>query len=173
MAELALTGKRGAGKVMVCDDADLAQLAAHRWHLSHSGYPRTYLRRADGKSTTIEAHLLLTDEQGGRYRDHINGDPLDNRRANLRPCTQQENSFNRRRHKNNRSGFKGVSPYKGSKHKWRAVIHRDGRQVYLGVFPHPVLAAIAYNAAATVLHGPFALVNPIPALHFEVAHAAD
>ncbi|MFC4636961.1 HNH endonuclease [Deinococcus hohokamensis] len=174
MAQIPLHGKRGKGKVALCDDADLPLLSGHRWHLCHHGYARTNLRRADGRSSTIEMHLLLRDKDGGTFKDHKNGDKLDNRRQNLRPCTQAENSRNRRMHRNNKSGFKGVSRHKKG---WRAVIHLPGRQVYLGVYPHPLLAALAYNAAAVALFGAFARVNELPGLNAlltgEVAHAAD
>ena len=40
--------------------------------------------------------------------DHINRNPLDNRRSNLRICTQQDNAKNKSKYKNNNSGFKGV-----------------------------------------------------------------
>lgn len=41
--------------------------------------------------------------------DHINQNPLDNRKANLRIVTNSKNLFNRGKNTNNTSGFKGVS----------------------------------------------------------------
>ncbi|MDL2342597.1 HNH endonuclease [Deinococcus sp. MIMF12] len=151
----------------LCDDADLALLSQHRWHLSRRGYPRTYWRKEGVRSATLEMHLLLRDEKGGGYKDHINGDPLDNRRANLRACTAQENAWNRRAHRNSKTGVKGVSPHKG---KFRATIHKSGAQIYLGTFTTVELAAAAYNGAAVALYGAFARLNPLP---LEVAHASD
>ncbi|GGI75019.1 HNH endonuclease [Deinococcus wulumuqiensis] len=170
MAELPLHGKRGEGKVALCDDADVAFLSQYRWHLSKNGYPRTRIPEAGTAGRVRDMHQLLTDERGQRYRDHVSGDKLDNRRSNLRACTQQENSFNRARHKNNRSGYKGVTRWKG---QWRATITKDGAQLYLGLFPHPVLAAIAYNAAALALFGPFARVNVLPLVSVAEEVAAD
>ncbi|KQR41259.1 hypothetical protein ASF71_01075 [Deinococcus sp. Leaf326] len=115
-------------------------------------------------------HRLLTDERGGHYKDHISGDRLDNRRANLRACTQAENSRNRKMHSNNKTGFKGVSPWRG---QYRAAIHLDGEQRFLGTFPHPALAAIAYNAAARALFGPFAQLNVIPPLDVRILEEAQ
>lgn len=169
MAELPLNGKRGEGRVVLIDDADLPQVSQHRWHLGKDGYPRTSV---GGRSTTL--HRLLSRPGEDMLKDHISGDKLDNRRSNLRACTQQENSFNRRRHRNNSSGYKGVTRWKG---KWRAVIHLDGKQRFLGLFTHPLLAAVVYNGAARALYGEFAQLNDVSGLddliREGVAHAGD
>lgn len=87
--------------------------------------------------------------------DHINGDPSDDRIANLRECSRRENICNRRKPKHNQSGFKGVCRVGDSKN-WRAHIRVDGRQIHLGTFPDPESAHAAYRAAAEEFHGKFA-----------------
>jgi len=159
MAEIQLHGKRGTGKVALVDDQDAELLNAHSWHVSRDGYTRTQLRDTPGRRPVIAMHHLLFDEQGQGYRDHINGDPLDNRRANLRPCTKAENNRNRGSHKTSKTGIKGVSPWRG---RFRVVIHDGKKQIYLGSFPTADLAAAAYNGAAIVLYGAFARLNVIP-----------
>ncbi|MFC6660052.1 HNH endonuclease [Deinococcus multiflagellatus] len=144
----------------------MAQVSQHRWHLGKDGYARTHVR---GQVVTL--HRFLAGEGREQYKDHKNGDKLDNRRRNLRACSQRENSYNRRRHRNNRSGYKGVTRWKG---QWRASIHQDGRQRHLGLYPHPMLAALAYNAAARALFGEYAQLNVLDLAAFaEVPHAAD
>lgn len=170
MAEIELRGKRGEGQVALCDDADYALLSQYRWHLTKKGYARTYLRQEGGRTLSLEMHRLLTDEKGGHYKDHKNGNPLDNRRANLRACTQRENSYNRSTHRNSKTRVKGVSPWRG---QFRAVIHKDGEQAQVDLFPSLDLAAAAYNGAAIALFGAFARLNPIPVPAEAVAHAAD
>ncbi|WP_051363336.1 HNH endonuclease [Deinococcus murrayi] len=171
MAEIALVGKRGAGKVALCDDADFARLSQYRWHLDRDGYPRTFLPAELGqRRRKTGMHQLLTDARGGYFSDHINGNPLDNRRSNLRPCTRTENNRNRAAFRRSKTGLKGVSPWRGG---FRAVIHDGRTQIFLGCFPTKELAAAAYNGAARVLHGKFARFNPIPLTASEVAHAAD
>jgi hypothetical protein len=91
--------------------------------------------------------------------DHINGNPLDNRRENLRSATQQMNGINTGLCSTNTSGFKGVSPEKG---KWSAQIHVMNRKKFLGYFDDKVEAAKAYNSAAKKHFGEFAWLNPIP-----------
>jgi hypothetical protein len=65
--------------------------------------------------------------------DHINGDRLDNRIANLRSATSQENNRNRAIGINNTSGAIGVY-WNVSKSKWAAQIHINGKQKHIGHF---------------------------------------
>ena len=161
MAEIPLHGKWGEGKVALVDDRDLPFLSQYRFTLHKKGYVRTYIRReGQTRPVSIELHLLLRDEQGRLYKDHINGDPLDNRRENLRLATNQQNAFNQKVNRNNRSGFKGV---RKTRHGWQAVIRLDGHQRCLGTYDTPELAAAAYNGAAIALFGAFAHLNTIPA----------
>lgn len=82
--------------------------------------------------------------------DHINGDPGDNRIANLRDVSQQWNSQNQRRPtRANSTGFLGVSPY-GK--KFRATIKVDGRQRALGYFATAPEAHQAYLLAKREFH---------------------
>jgi len=85
--------------------------------------------------------------------DHINGDSLDNRLANLRLCTMSQNKANSRTYKNNTSGFKGVSRHGD---KWRAYLNVNGTRINLGVFCTRSDAALAYQREAAFHFGEFA-----------------
>ena len=65
--------------------------------------------------------------------DHINGDTLDNRKCNLRICTQADNMKNQKKHIRNTSGYKGVSWNKKSK-AWEVSITQNGKRHYLGMY---------------------------------------
>lgn len=87
--------------------------------------------------------------------DHINGDKLDNQRANLRPARRAQNIRNQRLHTNNTSGHRGVWWHRQCR-KWVAEIMVDRRKVSLGLFENINDAVAARTAAATRLHGEFA-----------------
>lgn len=87
--------------------------------------------------------------------DHIDGNRANNRIANLRIATTAQNAANSRAHRDNRSGFKGVSWSKVAK-RWIAQISRAGQYRYLGYFDTPEEAHAAYCEAARELHGEFA-----------------
>lgn len=78
------------------------------------------------------------------YIDHINGNRTDNRIANLRQVSAQENARNSKQKSSNTSGFTGVCPHKG---KWRATIMNDRKQLYLGIFRNIEDAAAARKEA--------------------------
>jgi HNH endonuclease/AP2 domain len=87
--------------------------------------------------------------------DHRDGDSTNNRWNNLRQATASQNNANRRRPRNNTSGYKGV--YRGRRPgQWRAQIGKNGRTKYLGTFPTRQAAHAAYVAAARKHYGEFA-----------------
>lgn len=93
------------------------------------------------------------------FHDHINHNGLDNRKANLRPATRAQNSYNRKKYANNSySKYKGVS-FKKKGQKWSAQISINNKMKFLGYFHREKDAAKAYDAAARKLHGEFASLN--------------
>jgi HNH endonuclease len=118
--------------------------------------PAAY-RRIRIRGRAYFAHQLawfyMTGHWGQPSIDHRDGDPTNNRWGNLRRATPSQNCANRRRQQNNKSGFKGVFPYRG---RWRASISKNGRLTVLGTFAAPQAAHAAYEAAARELFGEFA-----------------
>jgi hypothetical protein len=101
------------------------------------------------------AWIYMTGEWPTDQIDHIDGDRLNNRLVNLRPATREQNAHNCRRHRDNKTGFKGVAFYKPTG-KFHAVIASYGKKFSLGYFPTPEDAHAAYCIAAKRLHGEFA-----------------
>lgn len=146
------------GKAALVDDKHFERVNAFKWHYSNSGYAlrKIYKGTRNGKKLyeNQAMHRLLVDIPDGMQIDHINGDKLDNRQANLRQCTNQQNGCNRGKTAKNTSGFKGVSPCEYG--RWQAGIRVNGKRLHLGHFLKKEDAAEAYKAAAIKLHGEFA-----------------
>lgn len=104
------------------------------------------------------AHRLAWLHVHGRWPDedidHINGDPGDNRLANLRECSRSQNLANRRRGTNNASGHKGVF-WCSTNQKWAARLTFAGKQVHLGLFGSLEDASAAYARGAREHYGEF------------------
>lgn len=148
---LSKTGKN-AGKYETVIDAIDADLAEFNWNaLGQSNYSQYAARRVS--SNVILLHRVILSRMIGRELssnervDHINSNGLDNRRENLRLANHSQNMQNRRKNKNNTSGYKGVTWYKRL-NKWLAQISVNNTHIYLGLFDDPESAYVAYCEAA-------------------------
>jgi hypothetical protein len=86
--------------------------------------------------------------------DHINGNKLDNRLENLRLATRSQNGANRKEHKNNTSGYRGVHWVKEDKN-WRANIKVNNKIKSLGRYKTAEEASEVYELAADLLFGEY------------------
>lgn len=110
--------------------------------------------RFRGKEPTISLHNLL---MGEKFIDHIDGNPLNNSRSNLRKTDYFGNNANARKRKDFKySHFKGVTKFKNS---WKARIQSNGERITIGTYKTEAEAAEAYNQKAKELHGQFARLN--------------
>lgn len=170
----------GGEKVLI-DDEDYPVISRHKWHYTTNGlgtrsYAVTRLNTSDRGVRTLFMHSMIL---GFAFQvDHVDNNPMNNTKANLRPATWQENQWNKGKPKSGRHGkpssqYKGVSyrPIKG-KDRWFASIKHveqgkdksTGIVIRIGYFWNEIDAAKAYNAKVKELRGEWAWVNEIPQL---------
>jgi len=122
----------------IIDIDDLQRVLDYTTHWSGVGKNSgTYVasRKGAGKTKTIYLHRFINNTPEGLLTDHIDGDPLNNRKSNLRSVTAQENQHNRRVNKNSTSGYRGVSKTKRNLSKpWYARAWVDYKAITLGHF---------------------------------------
>jgi hypothetical protein len=167
----------GPSLFAIVDEADYDDLARFNWHAwfgqreGNGPYAIRNTRRSDGVWTAERMQRRILP--GAECVDHVDGNGLDNRRANLRTTTNAENGRNRRGvQANNSSGFLGVT-WDRRDAKWRAQVSLprvDGRErrKLVGLFASPVAAAIARDLAALEIDAEHytlnfpGLRNPLP-----------
>lgn len=105
---------------------DYERLKHYRWQLDSKGYVYRHER--------IALHRAITGLEYGDARvvDHINGDPLDNRKANLAVGTRGQNQQNRNKRPNSTSRHRGVTRYRDG--RWMAQARLDGKTYFLGYY---------------------------------------
>lgn len=144
------------GKFANVDDEDYEWLNQWTWCIRNGYASRTY--KLSGKDYSIYMHRLIANTPLGMETDHIDRNKLNNQRINLRKCSATENLQNSRKHKDNKSGYKGVS-YHNQCGKWTARIKANGIYKHIGLFANPEEAAHAYDEAARKYYGEFARTN--------------
>lgn len=150
------------GYIAIVDGTD-SDLARHKWHVSgrmNYAVRNTYPNGRKNRQVHIFLHRVVLEREIGRplseneYCDHIDGNPRNNTRSNLRLANNTENARNRKLNSNTTSNFKGVT-YRKDRGIWVARIRVNGRLIYLGSSPNPKEAHQLYSDAAKQFFGEF------------------
>jgi hypothetical protein len=140
------------GMMTKVDPEDLVKLNQWGWNWHRGGNHARRSCRVNGKITTVNMHREIMNAPKGTFVDHINGDGLDNRKANLRICTPLGSARNRGLRKDSKTGFKGVCFSRG-----RYIASIGGKA--FGYFKSAEAAARAYDKKANKVHGEYARYN--------------
>lgn len=143
MKTIALAGENGDGLFVIVDDEDFDLLSKHRWRIA-KGYALTRIQW--GKPDVLMHRLILGLKHGDpRQGDHINRDPLDNRRSNLRVLTQAQNQQNRGTRGTGTSQYRGVC-WHARDRRWQASAKIGRKNFHIGLFADELEAARAAQA---------------------------
>lgn len=118
---------RGNGEKIWIDREDFDSVSKYTWCYSKTGYP---VSRIDGHVVKLSRYLMKPEKN--MVVDHIDGDTRNNRKCNLRVCTNKENARNICRPKNNTSGFTGVRLCPSG--RYSAMIMVDRKQIRIGTY---------------------------------------
>ena len=139
--------------IVKIDKNDLEKCSKLTWHYAKNKDSKYIQTRIKGKMIKLHRYIMNMNNSN-LVVDHINRNPLDNRKSNLRICSYKENSFNKSIRVDNTSGIPGVSFHKTNK-KWRAKIKYNNLTIHLGYFEDINEALINRRVAEEILFGEY------------------
>jgi hypothetical protein len=132
----------------IVDEDKYHELICKSWYLNDK-----YI----SNSKLGQLHRYIMNYSGDDYIDHINNNPLDNRKSNLRIVTPKQNSMNKSPHKNTTSKYVGV--HLNIHNKWVSKIYVNNKYIHLGSFDNEEMAANARDIATKKYYCEFGNLN--------------
>lgn len=150
-------------KKAIIDNEDFEWLNKYKWHAGNKGYA-IHSEWINNKSSSIYMHRFILQKHN-LYKnsleiDHINRNKLDNRKCNLRLCTDSQNKANIEKLYKNTSGYKGVH-WNKSHNKWEAKINFNNKNIFLGYFENKEDAGNKYIKKSKELYKEFSIFNTL------------
>ncbi|MDB2089370.1 HNH endonuclease [Clostridium paraputrificum] len=152
-AQMIIESQKYGIKRVKIDIEDIDKCKKYQWHYANSKDVPYIATRINGKYIRLHRYIYENVDDG-LVVDHINRNPLDNRKSNLRCATPQENGFNKSVRKDNKTGVIGVE-YLPKRNIWRGKIKYNNNTIHLGYFNDFNKAVIARRIAEEYLFGQF------------------
>jgi hypothetical protein len=142
-------GNYTCSTIMDASDVDLVK--DRKWFRIKAGYV-THFDPKTRKSLYL--HRVILGAETGKDVDHVDGNPLNNRKSNLRVCTHAQNGQNQKLSSKNTSGVKNVS-WDSARDRWSVEVVEQGVKHRLGRFKNLEDAKRAAEIAREKYHGEF------------------
>lgn len=110
------------------DKSDIDLIKYKKWRLNSLGYIVTGNCTKTNPLTWL--HRILLQPREDEVVDHIDGNPLNNCRSNLRICTQKENLCNKSFMSRNTSNYIGVT-FDKKRNQWASEIRFNNKRIHL------------------------------------------
>lgn len=156
--------KLNDGHVAFVDDEDFEIVSKYNWRAYSHGRgfrvlrPNCWTRNGEWISKYAMLHRFILKCEKGKEIDHMDGNPLNNCRSNLRICSRAENCFNKPLRKDSKTGIIGVR-FNKKWNTWTTRIVIDGDRKCIGSYDNKKEAALVYNVCASFCFGSFARLN--------------
>jgi hypothetical protein len=137
---------------------DYKHLSQFNWNKNNKGYVNAYI---NGKTWLLHRYICEIRKKcdiTGKIVDHINNNPLDNTRRNLRCTNFYGNNINRTKNDNKTSKYVGVY-WNIEKQKWKAAITVNGEKIFIGYYSDQKSAALARDKVAKKSFGKYGMLN--------------
>ena len=156
---MTIFNSKGDSYEVLYDLEDEKTIKKHSWAIPPSAYrkyPRTNIDRK-----TCMLHRFLMNPSKNMVVDHVDDNPLNNLRENLRICTHSENQRNRGKSKSNSTGYIGISKHssKNAICLFTASVVVGGKAHFIGAFYTALLAAVAYDEYIKEIDDKYSVLN--------------
>ena len=148
-------------KLGVCyipiDLEDVERCKKYKWFIQYANgnYYRVCSHDKQNKTFKLHRYIMnILNESPEIEVDHIDGNPFNNRKSNLRLCSHIENQKNLKLAINNKSGAKGVR-YNNKTKCWEAEIWFNNEHIHIGKSKNKEEAIAMRNKKETELYKDF------------------
>jgi len=139
---------------VIIDEDLYYDIIKYKWYTAKGNYVQAWIN-----SKMVLLHkFVMNYHEGEMVVDHINRNPLDNRKCNLRIVTRSQNMMNTSSQIGSSSKYIGVC-FDKIRNKWRATINLNGKQIQLGEFNNEIDAAKARDVGTKKYFGEFGNLN--------------